>query len=71
MANKSFLEKWKDWRLWAHYVALAAILLAAAHLLGQHWIHEEPVRIIGLIVVIALGDQAIHWLFHTFLGWED
>lgn len=78
MVKKGLLEKWKDWRLWAHYVALTGVVFVAHHFSG--FLEEMVVAgdqmawfylFIWYAVWIALGDQLIHYLFHVFLGWED
>jgi len=55
------------WQLWAHYILLEALLVIAFGL----WQMLNPTDYVVLYLVIALGDQAIHWILGATTGWKD
>lgn len=60
-----------QWQLWFHYALLTGLVVGFFHLNGQHWLHESFMRIVVLYLVIAIGDQIIHWILQVTTGWED
>jgi len=65
------MNKLKDWRLWFHYVLLEAILVGFLHINGQHWIHSSTQNLIGFYIVIAGGDQLVHYILRKMTGWRN
>ena len=57
------------WQLWVHYLVLEAIILLALALSGIETINAIDIGI--LYLVIALGDQAIHFALGAVTGWKD
>ena len=62
MLNKARLKKWQ---LWVHYVLLEFVIMFWLKLslnIGE---------LIVLFLVLAVGDQIIHYLLFKLTGWKD
>lgn len=46
--------------IWFHYILLVGIIIGFYHYMGIHIVHSSIKLIIGLFLVLSIGDQIIH-----------
>jgi len=61
-------NKYTDWRLWAHYIVLTAIVVYFLH---SYTIKLLPGTILVLFLIISVGDILIHIIFGKLFDWKD
>jgi len=69
---KTRVSNLTKWELWVHYFLLEVILFICLIVWqgAMFWIFDWKNWVI-IYLILAIGDQVVHFALHKLTGWED